>query len=259
MVLADGRVSEVPAELRSASDDLGIGVLRDSAVRHEHLLQTNVSDLLVAKQISARDTANVTTPRRSHRERVAESERRLLEQAVRLIAEKGFAQTSAAEIGQRAGFSREMVRARYGSKEALLASLLRETFEARLLPRWDSGASGAERVLAQVDGLRRELRRNPAALRAFFVLSFESVTPIQELRTWIEQRVGRYEEQTIAALRIGQSDGSVRTELDAAAEARRFIATGIGHAFRWTVTPDVFDYDAALVDWRDASAERWRP
>jgi AcrR family transcriptional regulator len=196
--------------------------------------------------------------RRSQKERVAESERRLLDEAVRLIAEKGFAQTSAAEIGERAGFSREMVRARYGSKDALLTSLLRETFEARLLPRWDTGASGAERVLAQVDGLREALRRDPDGLRAFFVLSFESVTPIQGLRAWIADWVGRYEEQTVAALQIGQRDGSVRAELDATVEARRFIATGIGHAFRWTATPDAFDYDAALIEWRTSSAEDWR-
>lgn len=197
--------------------------------------------------------------RRSQQERVAESERRLLDEAVRLIAEKGFAQTSAAEIGQRAGFSREMVRARYGSKDALLRSLLRETFEARLLPRWNAGANGAERVLSQVDGLRQAVRENPDGLRAFFVLSFESATPIKGLRAWIEEWVGRYEEQTVAALRIGQGDGSVRPDLDATAEARRFIATGIGHAFRWTVTPGAFDYDAALLDWRTSSAERWRP
>src|SRR5213076_237185 len=73
-------------------------------------------------------------PRRTQQERVAESAKRLADAAFELIAEKGFERTTAAEIGERAGYSRSMVRDRYGSKEALLESLLASEFEARLLP-----------------------------------------------------------------------------------------------------------------------------
>jgi hypothetical protein len=139
----------------------------------------------------------------------------------------------------------------------LLRALLRETFEARLLPQAEPDASGAEQVLAQIDNLRRELRRDPAALRAFMVLSFEAATPIPELREWIVDWVGRYENQTVAELRAAQRDGSVRPDLDPTREARRFISTGIGHAFRWTIAPETFDYDAALRDWRAETESRW--
>jgi len=53
--------------------------------------------------------------------------------AIELIAEKGIARTSAAEISEHAGYSRSMVPFRYGSKEALLETLLREEYETPLL------------------------------------------------------------------------------------------------------------------------------
>jgi hypothetical protein len=71
--------------------------------------------------------------RRTQRERTAESTRRLLDAAIELIAEKGFERTTAMEIGERAGYSRSMVRARYGSKEALLESVLRNDYEPLML------------------------------------------------------------------------------------------------------------------------------
>src|SRR4051812_16911109 len=74
----------------------------------------------------------VSTPsRRSQRERVEESSRRLAEAAIELIAEKGFANTTAQEIGIRAGYSRAMVHERYGSKEALLETILAD-YERRI-------------------------------------------------------------------------------------------------------------------------------
>ena len=45
-----------------------------------------------------------------------------MDAAIELIGEKGFDTTTAAEIGERAGYSRSMVHARYGSKESLLES-----------------------------------------------------------------------------------------------------------------------------------------
>jgi DNA-binding IclR family transcriptional regulator len=53
-------------------------------------------------------------------QRVEISNRRLIEAAAALIAEKGWEATTAAEIGQRVGYSRAMVHARYGTKDAIL-------------------------------------------------------------------------------------------------------------------------------------------
>ena len=71
-------------------------------------------------------------------QRVEISNRRLIEAAAELIAEKGWEATTAAEIGRRAGYSRAMVHARYGSKDAILDAFFlddRYSVSARTLTR----------------------------------------------------------------------------------------------------------------------------
>src|SRR6218665_3470496 len=63
--------------------------------------------------------------RRTQAERVAESDRRLIEAAIRLIARVGYTHTTLESIGVEAGYSRGLVQHRFGSKERLLAELIK--------------------------------------------------------------------------------------------------------------------------------------
>src|ERR1700745_982557 len=89
------------------------------------------------------ENAARTRARRTQQERSAESARRLLDAAIELIAEKGFERTTVAEIGERAGYSRSMVRARYGSKEALLESIFGSQLDRRVVPKNAHDLTGA--------------------------------------------------------------------------------------------------------------------
>src|SRR5262245_12150736 len=113
--------------------------------------------------------------RRTQHDRTAESARRLLDAAIELIAEKGFEKTAATEIAERAGYSRSMVRARYGSKEALLDSLLRNDYERLMLLPEPEGENGLERAVTVLMRTVAPAEEQPALLRAFFILCFESV------------------------------------------------------------------------------------
>src|ERR1700730_11755062 len=126
-------------------------------------------------------------PRRTQRERTAESAQRLLDAAIKLIAEKGFDRTTAAEIGVRAGYSRSMVRARYGSKEALLESIFGAELDRRLMPAEDHGLTGVPWILARVDHVASLLEDERELMRAFCVMSFEAAGPIHSLRSWYSQ------------------------------------------------------------------------
>lgn len=194
--------------------------------------------------------ATVAKPaRRKQHERVAESSERLLAAAIELIAEQGFEKTTAAEIGTRAGYSRSMVRERYGSKEHLLETALRTEFEPLMLRPAPEGVSGMQALLKQVDVIRDAARESPSVLRAFFVLSFETVGPIGGLRSWMDDWLKRYEEQTAASLRAGQEDGSVDPAVVPEVEARQVVMTGLGLAFLWILRPDEFDVDGELAAW----------
>jgi AcrR family transcriptional regulator len=184
--------------------------------------------------------------RRTQQERTAESTQRLMEAAIELIAEKGWGSTTTAEIGERAGYSRSMVQFRYGTKEALLESILRDEYETRLLGTPEPDTTGLDRLLGQVDRLHDQVAASPELMRGFFVLCFESVGPVRSLSAWIDEWLTRYELATVEAIRAGIADGSIRSEVDPELEAGALIAGGIGQAFRWTAAPDEVDFLAAM-------------
>lgn len=192
-----------------------------------------------------------TPRRRTQRERTAESTQRLITAAIELIAEKGFARTSTAEISERAGYSRSMVQFRYGTKEALLETLLRDEYETRLLLDTSGESTGLARILSQIDRLHDEALANPELMRGFFALCFESFGPVQSLSDWINDWLARYDEVTVSALETGVADGSVRPDIDPDAEAGAFVASGLGYAFRWMVSPETVDYPALMRQWRE--------
>ena len=182
-------------------------------------------------------------------ERSAESARRLMAAAIELIVEKGFERTTAVEIGERAGYSRNMVRARYGSKEALLESLLDTEFQPLFLTPAAEGATGIEAALQRIDHLAEQAEEKPAHVRALFTLVFESVGPIESLGPWLRAWLADYRAGAAEALRLGQKDGSVRPDLDPEIEADRIMSHGLGLAFRWTLEPEKVDFANSLRDW----------
>jgi hypothetical protein len=52
-------------------------------------------------------------------------------------------------------------------------------------------------------------------------------------------------------LRLGQTDGSVRAEIDPELEAGQFILTGLGLIFRWTLSQEQYDLGEQFRQWRE--------
>jgi AcrR family transcriptional regulator len=194
--------------------------------------------------------------RRTQRERTAESTRRLLDAAVELIAEKGFERTTAMEIGERAGYSRSMVRARYGSKEALLESVLRNDYEPLMLAPEVNGQNGLERAVAVLSRVFGAAQEQPALLRAFFTVCFETVGPVGHLKPWLTDWLHRVEAEVGAALHKGRGDGSVGIHVDPDVEARRVIVFGLGIGFRWVLEPER-DFVGEMREWIERVSVEW--
>jgi AcrR family transcriptional regulator len=187
---------------------------------------------------------------RTQPERVAESARRLLEAAIELIAENGYEGTSAAEISRRAGYSRTMVQARYGSKEALLDAVMRSEYEELIEAPSEPGTPGLDQVLGRIDTLRQLVAEDPRFVRALFVLSFEAVGRATALRPRMAGWLERLEAGLVDSLATGQRDGSVSPDIEPPPAAREIIAMGIGIAYRWTLMPDTVDFEAETGAWR---------
>jgi len=189
-------------------------------------------------------------PRRTQRERVGESSRRLAEAAIALFAEKGYAATTAQEIGLRAGYSRDMVRVRFGTKEALVDAILTSQYENRLDTPDDPADSGLDRVLGRIDRMRQFAEDDGQLLRAMLVLNFEAAQADDQLRTRIRRWLDQFLGAIVEAVRAGQSDASIVSEPDADTLAREILSTAIGYAYWWIVEPD-FDLPTELTRWAE--------
>lgn len=188
-----------------------------------------------------------TGTRRSQQERSTASAKSLIAAAIELIAEQGFEKTTAAQIGERAGYSREMVRHRYGSKEHLLEVLLEEEHKSLLLQPPAGDRDGFDEALAQINLMGRVAEEDPDHLLAFLVLCFEAVGPIPSLGPWMRNWFADYHRQLAEALRAGQEDGSIRPDLDAETEAADVTYYASGLCFAFVLHRELTEFVAAIA------------
>jgi AcrR family transcriptional regulator len=182
-----------------------------------------------------------------HAQRSAESARRLALAAIELLAERGYHQVSASEIGVRAGYSRELVRAKYGGLEGLLDAVLQQGYEERLgaVP---TGLPGLEQVLLRVDRAARLAEDDPVFLRAAFMLSFAGAGGTGHLRGQTQGWWSALHRDLAEALRAGIGDGSVRPGIEVADTASRVAAGAAGFAFTWALDPG-WDFAGRMRRW----------
>ena len=131
------------------------------------------------------DTAAATLPRRTQAERRAAARDRLLQAAAELIAERGLAAVTLAQVGDRAGYSRGIANHHFGTKAALIEELISQVereFTAATAPVRNLDATVDELVTTSsiFIGLLEDL---PAIHRAFLVLWASAV-----------ERIGRHAE-----------------------------------------------------------------
>lgn len=184
-------------------------------------------------------------------ERVEISSRRLVEAAAELIVEKGWEATTAAEIGRRAGYSRAMVHARYGSKDAILDAFFLHDYVKQLSPDADPNATGLQEAVGHFDRVRRLFSEDQAFLRAMFVATFEGVKSTSPLRERVQRWLQRGVDKVEAGLRRGVDDGSVRGDVDIDRATSDLSAAIFGAAYLWTLIGDGYDLDRELAYVRD--------
>lgn len=169
------------------------------------------------------------------------STRQLLEAAGALIAERGYENTSIAAIGERAGYSRGLVTARFGTKQNLLNALLdRITFDwidVHVTPEL-SGLSGLDGMLHYLDTVAGQLETDPGPLAVLWSLAFEALRTTSELR----ERFVPFHEGVLSTvtgfIEQGIEDGSIRDDVDPVVEGKQFTASLRGIAYQWLLMRD---------------------
>jgi AcrR family transcriptional regulator len=179
------------------------------------------------------------------------SSRRLVEAAAALVAEKGWEATTAAEIGRRAGYSRAMVHARYGTKDAILDAFFEHGYVQRLIPAPDPGATGLENAVAHFGRIQELYAQDRDFLRAIFVMTFEAVKTTSPLRQRVQHWLQRGVDKVEAGLRQGVADGSVRADVDIEHATSDLSAAIFGAGYLWTALAGGYDLDRELAYLRE--------
>jgi AcrR family transcriptional regulator len=196
----------------------------------------------------------VPPDRRTQQERVQESRTRLIRAAAELIAEGGYEAASAAAIGRRAGYSRSMVRARFGSKQQLIDAVVTSAYEGPLTVDLPETATGLERVLARLDTMAALVDESPELLRTIFAVEFQAAGSGSRMSNRVADWIIRLRTDTLAAVHAGQADGSIRRDLNPEPTAHAIVVEGIGSAFLWTVDPGE-DFGSRIVQWRQRTRD----
>lgn len=191
-------------------------------------------------------STDAPTRRLTQAERVQTARDRLLDAAAELVIEQGYHATTAAMIADRAGYSREMVRVRFGSKLGLMHELLVTEYQQAFRNRLGPDASALDRLRDAVDQLASMSATAPVRLRAAYVLGFEAGTGVPELRDDLVPWLATIESRFAELLRAAVAERSIR-DLDCDEYARLVVATATGAAFLYVTSPDTTPDPAAPI------------
>ncbi len=187
----------------------------------------------------------------------------MVDAAIDLIGEGGLRSMTFVAIGDRAGYSRGLVTARFGSKQGLVDAVIHRVWnrlrELRALPDTHDG-SGLESMRTLVEALADHAKNEPGELRALYVMMFAAIAEDDEaladrMRVF---HVAMRESITIA-FEHGVADGSVRAGVDPAAESLKVTATIRGLAYQWLLEPDRVDLVDALLELSSDLESIYRP
>lgn len=205
--------------------------------------------------LSARSSSRVKKKRMTQTERVAHSDAKMSEVAIRLICEKGTHSVTLKEVGELAGFSRGLASNRFGSKEALFGTLVSQ-FNHQWhieLDRRIGGRTGIPAALAALNCVEFYLEERKQFMRAMYVLWYESIASHSEISKRLAEFHERYREDVARWVSEGQSDNLIRPDVDPRGFAVQFCSFIFGTIYQWLVRPEAIDVKRAFSDFRSVT------
>jgi AcrR family transcriptional regulator len=193
-----------------------------------------------------KSTAALVAPRkerRSNEQRRQESDKRLLDAGLRLVAQKGAVGATLADIGVAAGFSRSLPLERFGSKLQFLVALVDRT--EQWFNQWAfadlQGKEGLDGLTARIEAHLASATASWDATSALFLLYFESLTVVPELRPKVAAVGQDYRLALRDLIRQGQERGEIRADVDPDVEATALFGAIRGTIAQWLFEPTTID------------------
>ncbi|GAB1269641.1 TetR/AcrR family transcriptional regulator [Aurantivibrio infirmus] len=174
--------------------------------------------------------------RRTQAERKQEAERRIIESAISIMAEKGLSGLTLAAAGEGAGYSRGIAGHHFGKKDELLIATVRYItgkFSEELIKRMHDRPG-----LAMLQEVIREYfvraNKDARAIKALHILLSEGVcnpvlrAPLAEVNAAGIKGIAYH-------IRCGIDQGEIRKDIDAKAQALIIISSLRGIMAQWLV------------------------
>ncbi len=177
----------------------------------------------------------------------------IIDATIRVMAARGWNETSIDEITREAGVSRGLVAYHFRDKAQLLSGVLascRETFAATVA---DAVAASRDPVEQLRSATRRAVlmaRDDPASYEVFLHFS-ASARSAPDLAGQVRELYRGFRRAIADGIRRGQESGHFRP-IDPDLAAARHIGSIIGLAFQWLLDPESFDLEAAARDAEDS-------
>jgi AcrR family transcriptional regulator len=183
--------------------------------------------------------------RRSQEERRNQAEQALLDAAARLFGRQGVDQTSLAEVGEEAGYSRGLANHHFGSKAALVERLARRSQRDFVALLGDVGGQELRALLSMIEAYLTAVSENSGEARAFFVMWGAALPEQAALRPVFVTDDARFRGSVEALLRAGQAHQTIRAEADPVGVAVALVGLLRGIAAQFLIDPQGVDLDAA--------------
>lgn len=190
------------------------------------------------------------------------STRAMLEAAGEIIAESGYGAVTFVAVGERSGYSRGLVTARFGSKEKMMRALIDRITDgwnaSHVFPR-TAGEDGFTGLVIGFEELVGQFRRDTQSLAVLYTLISEALGTDEALREKMRDLHRELRHYMAELLSRGIEDGSVRPDISPGLEATAIVAMLRGIGYQWRLDPDRIDPAKAFEHVIAMLSERWRP
>jgi AcrR family transcriptional regulator len=180
--------------------------------------------------------ANITAIRRKE----------IIDATVRVMAERGWNETSIDEITREAGVSRGLISYHFRDKNELLSGVLersREIFSDAEATAIAASSDPVEQMRLATRAAILQARDEPVAFEVFLHFS-ASGRADAGIYSQVQSLYRSFRDVTAQAIRFGQERGHYRTDLTPESAAARHQGTIIGIALQWLLDPGAFDLEA---------------
>ncbi|PYU69122.1 MAG: hypothetical protein DMG49_14225 [Acidobacteria bacterium] len=184
-----------------------------------------------------RDRSGATSTSDRRQRRSADIRERLFRAALQLFAQKGFAETTVADVTEAADVGKGTFFNYFPSKDHILLAfgeIQLGKLEAAIEMARQTGEPMPDFLRSLGLRMTQEPTRNPAIVRAL-LQAYLSTTPVREAMMDLQKRVHSLHSQMI---QLGQDRGEIRNDLPAAEIAHVFRQTIFGTLLIWSLYGD---------------------